>query len=133
MGYGVSQILPILVEIVTRPSNTAFHIQQPEVHLHPRAQAALGDLLYLLAREEHKSFVIETHSDFLIDRYRVALRSKKGKLDEAVDTSVIFFSRKDSRNNALELCINQNGEYPENQPKEFREFFIQEQFRALGI
>jgi hypothetical protein len=133
VGYGVSQILPILVEVVTRPANTAFHIQQPEVHLHPRAQAALGNLLYLLAREERKSFVIETHSDFLIDRYRNAMRLETGNSDKSVDTSVIFFSRKKSRNNALELCLGQKGEYPDNQPKEFREFFIQEQFRSLGI
>ncbi|MEI9863489.1 MAG: AAA family ATPase [Limisphaerales bacterium] len=133
VGYGVSQILPILAEAVTRPHNTVFHIQQPEVHLHPRAQAALGNLFYLLAREEQKSFVIETHSDFLIDRYRDALRSDNGDPSKKVDTSVLFFSRKKARNVAREMCFNLNGEYPNDQPKEFREFFIQEQMRTLGI
>jgi hypothetical protein len=133
VGYGVSQILPILVEIVTRPMNTNFHIQQPEVHLHPRAQAALGDLFYLLAQEERKSFVIETHSDFLIDRYRSAMHSGKRDPSRMVDTSVIFFSRQESRNKTCELCLTSDGEYPEDQPKEFREFFIQEQLRALRI
>jgi len=133
VGYGVSQILPILVEVVTRPASTLFHIQQPEVHLHPRAQAALGNLLYLMAREEQKSFVIETHSDFLIDRYRDAMRSEQESSNKQVDTSVVFFTRKKARNIARELCFSSKGEYPEDQPKEFREFFIQEQMRSLGI
>jgi hypothetical protein len=132
VGYGVSQILPILVEIITRPEKTPFHIQQPEVHLHPRAQAALGDLFYLLAKEEKKSFVIETHSDFLIDRYRQAM-SLEENANEAVNTSVVFFCREKSRNKAKELVFSLNGDYPEDQPKGFREFFIQEQMRSLGI
>ena len=133
VGYGVSQILPILAEVVTRPSNTAFHIQQPEVHLHPRAQAALGNLFYLLAQEEKKSFIIETHSDFLIDRYRQAMRSELGNSNGQVDSSIVFFSRHKSRNIARELCFTAKGEYPDDQPKEFREFFIEEQLRVLGI
>jgi predicted ATPase len=133
VGYGVSQILPILVEVITRPPATSFHIQQPEVHVHPRAQAALGTLFHLLAREEGKSFVIETHSDFLIDRYRAAMSSDSTRSNAVVDTSVVFFSRQKSRNVARELCFSPKGEYPDDQPKEFREFFIQEQMRVLGI
>jgi hypothetical protein len=42
VGYGVSQVLPVVVEMITRPRGHSFAIQQPEVHLHPRAQAALA-------------------------------------------------------------------------------------------
>src|SRR5579871_2210539 len=58
VGYGVSQALPVIVEIVARQPHSWFAIQQPEVHLHPRAQAALGDLFFELAVEDNKSFVV---------------------------------------------------------------------------
>ena len=42
VGYGVAQVLPIIVELISRQPNTWFSIQQPEIHLHPKAQAELG-------------------------------------------------------------------------------------------
>ena len=49
VGYGVSQSLPIMVELLAREKDTWFAIQEPEIHLHPRAQAALGDVLFEMA------------------------------------------------------------------------------------
>src|SRR6185295_6318123 len=46
VGYGVSQILPILTEIARQPKESIFLIQQPEVHLHPRSQAFFGEFLF---------------------------------------------------------------------------------------
>lgn len=43
VGYGVSQVLPLVVEFLTDVKARTFAVQQPEVHLHPRAQAALGE------------------------------------------------------------------------------------------
>ena len=71
VGYGVSQALPVIVEVFARTKNSWFAIQQPEVHLHPRAQAALGDLFFEMATKANKRFVIETHSDYTIDRFRL--------------------------------------------------------------
>ena len=58
VGYGVSQILPILVNILgSNPHEMNFSLlQQPEVHLHPRAQAELSSLLAQLANEGNRSF-----------------------------------------------------------------------------
>src|SRR5690606_4788761 len=67
VGYGVSQSLPVIVEIFSRPAHSWFAIQQPEVHLHPKAQAALGEVFFNMAVIENKKFVIETHSDYTID------------------------------------------------------------------
>ncbi|MBN3816287.1 AAA family ATPase [Paraburkholderia sp. Se-20369] len=77
VGYGVSQALPVLVETFVREKETAFCIQQPEVHLHPRAQAAFGDVIAELARSENKLFFVETHSDFMIDRFRLNVRQNR--------------------------------------------------------
>ena len=81
VGYGVSQILPILVQILNpsisknaqRDPMQAFFslLQQPEIHLHPKAQAELSSLLVKLANSGNQSFIVETHSDYMIDRARV--------------------------------------------------------------
>ena len=52
VGYGVAQVLPIIVEMLIRLKSSIFAIQQPEVHLHPKAQASLGGLLFELAAKE---------------------------------------------------------------------------------
>lgn len=129
VGYGVSQCLPILVEIFERHTNSWFAIQQPEVHLHPRAQAALGEVFYNLATEENKHFIVETHSDFIIDRFRI--RVHKGR--KKVESQVLFFQRKGGFNKAVSIPIEQNGMYSESQPQAFRNFFIKEELSLLGI
>jgi hypothetical protein len=130
VGYGVSQALPVVVEILWRHPGTWFSIQQPEVHLHPRAQAALGDLIFIMGVSEGKRFLIETHSDFMIDRYRSKLRSSKIKKPTS---QVLFFERKNGRNSVTPLEINGRGELPLKQPRSYRKFFIKEQMELLGI
>jgi|WetSurMetagenome_2_1015567.scaffolds.fasta_scaffold00174_16 hypothetical protein len=132
VGYGVSQILPIIVEVISRPNNSWFAIQQPEIHLHPRGQAAFGDLVFKSNQTEKKCFIIETHSDFIIDRFRVKLNGAKNK-DGLMDSQVIFFSRDKGLNQLTCITIKNDGSYCEEQPKEFREFFIKEQIKLLNI
>jgi predicted ATPase len=127
VGYGVSQALPVLVEMFDRPKRTAFSIQQPEVHLHPRAQAAMGDLIAELARSEEKRFFIETHSDFLIDRFRMNIR-RHGK----VGSQVLFFERTPTGTRALSIPIGEDGNLPDNQPDQYRSFFINESLNLLS-
>ena len=90
VGYGVSQVLPIVLESRRRTGASYISIQQPEVHLHPKAQASLGDFIYESKKLTGNNFVIETHSDYLIDRFR--LRTNK---EECLDAQVLFFSRGD--------------------------------------
>ncbi len=69
VGYGVSQILPILTELLLPGISRIALLQQPEVHLHPSAQAALGSLFCEIAGQG-RQLVVETHSDHLINRIR---------------------------------------------------------------
>jgi len=130
VGYGVSQVLPIIVELLSRKRNAWLAIQQPEVHLHPKAQAALGDLLYHAATGASHTLFVETHSDYLIDRYRIAIREAKNFADS---TQVVFFERTSTGNRAYTMILNSNGEYPGDQPPGFRDFFLKEQMRILEI
>ncbi len=130
VGYGISQVLPLIVEILNQPKGSWFAIQQPEVHLHPKAQAALGDFILKMSETEFTNFLIETHSDFTIDRFRLNFGKSKPKKIEA---QVLFFERVKGNNKVSVIPIKNNGEYSEEQPKSFREFFIKEQMDLLGL
>jgi predicted ATPase len=135
VGYGVSQSLPILVELLERPNGSWFAIQQPEVHLHPRAQAALGDVFFEMAMVNDLHFVIETHSDFAIDRFRMNYRKKRSKKDSKTlpQSQILFFERSEKRNTVVPLLIGQRGEMPTDQPDGYRDFFIKEEMHLLDV
>lgn len=130
VGYGVSQSLPVLVEILARAHGTWFAIQQPEVHLHPSAQAALGDLIFQTATADHKIFLVETHSDFTIDRFRMNFRDRGS---EKPESQILFFERRNRHNVVTPLPIGKSGDLPADQPKGYRDFFVREELRLLGI
>jgi hypothetical protein len=130
VGYGVSQSLPIIVELLARDKGTWFAIQEPEIHLHPRAQAALGDVLFEMAATDHKRFLVETHSDYAIDRFRMNYRN--GRTDKP-ESQILFFERRDKHNVVTPLSIGKSGELPADQPDSYRQFFIREQMELLGI
>ena len=132
VGYGVSQSLPILVELLDRPKGSWFAIQQPEVHLHPKAQAALGDVFFDMAVRDKKRFVVETHSDFTIDRFRMRYRRKTSQSLKP-DSQILFFERHNKCNTVTPLSISPTGELPANQPEGYRRFFIREQMDLLGL
>jgi predicted ATPase len=129
VGYGVSQALPLIVEFLTSEKTSVFAVQQPEVHLHPRAQAALGSLVFELANQRKQAFFIETHSDYLIDRYRLSMKSKQ----TPPASQMLFFKRTPIGNQAHSLPISAKGLYPQDQPKEFRDFFVREEIKLLDI
>jgi hypothetical protein len=129
LGYGVSQVLPILYSMYMQ--NTAIiTIQQPEVHLHPKAQAALGDTFFDSSLgKKGKKLVIETHSDYIIDRFR----QRQRKSTEKVSVHTLFFMRNKGINMVFPIKIDHNGNYDADQPAEFREFFIKEVLENLGL
>lgn len=129
VGYGISQVLPLIVEFLSGEKKQYFAVQQPEVHLHPRAQAALGDLIFELAKEKQHSFLLETHSDYLIDRYRLRMHDDNG----SSHAQVVFFHRFEKGNRADVLVIEPDGKYPSHQPPAFRDFFVREEVRLLEV
>lgn len=129
VGYGVGQVLPLLAEILIALKGRWFSIQQPEVHLHPKAQAALGEFMFEAASEGEKNFLIETHSDFIIDRFRYCLKKNKKK----PTSQVLFFERTKNGNRVISIDIDELGQYSEEQPKAFRDFFINEELNLLTL
>ncbi len=133
VGYGVSQVLPLIVEFLGGSRDGLYAVEQPEVHLHPRAQAALGDLIFGLSKERGHHFVLETHSDYIIDRFRLAMRRDTDGDGDPLNAQVLFFQRMDGRNVLTQIPISADGQYGREQPKEFREFFIREATDLLEL
>ena len=140
MGYGVSQVLPVVTELFQLGAPKQHLIQQPEVHLHPQAQAELGTLFCAIAKAGSQ-LVVETHSDYLIDRVRMDVRDGTADL-KPEDVSVLYFER-----NGLDVTIHSlqfdddgnphvapdaNGDIPE-MPESYRRFFMEETRRTLGL
>ena len=105
-----------------------FLLQQPEVHLHPSAQAALGSLFCQIAAQDRK-IVVETHSDHLLDRVRMDLRDEVSSL-KPEDVSILFFEREDLDVRIHSLQIDKEGNI-EGAPSTYRRFFMEEVSRSL--
>ena len=132
VGYGISQILPIITEqICNNDHRTLFLIQQPEVHLHPKAQAAYGDFLYNVASNKRNIYFIETHSDFIIDRFRLATKKNEGA--NKLKSQVLFFEKTSKGNKVTSIEIMDDGKYSENQPPNFKDFFLNESISMLEL
>ena len=78
VGYGISQILPIVVQTVLS-KNRLLTVEQPELHIHPRLQANLADLFVWSAENANNKFIIETHSEHLILRLQRRQREETGE------------------------------------------------------
>lgn len=128
VGYGVSQVLPILVEILST-NDTQFILQQPEAHLHPRAQAELASLFIDSVNSANNRFLVETHTDFFIDRVRINV--KQGKVS-ANDVSILYFEPNDESVKIHNLCLDENGNL-DGAPEGYRDFFLKETDRLLGF
>ena len=129
VGYGVSQALPIFAELLRHDAPSLFLLQQPEVHLHPTAQAALGDLLCDTAARG-KQVVVETHSDYIVNRVRMDIRDGKTSLGPR-DVSLLFFERRGLDVHIHSLRYDQHGNVL-NAPPGYRTFFMEETRRSIG-
>jgi predicted ATPase len=88
VGFGVSQVLPVIVECFYVPAHSIVIFEQPEIHLHPRVQADLADLFIdaIHAREEsverEVQFIVESHSEHFLRRLQRRIAEEKLRNDE---------------------------------------------------
>lgn len=67
VGFGVSQILPIIIQGIYMSKEETLLIEQPEIHLHPKMELDMADYLIEIAKSE-RCVIVETHSDHIINR-----------------------------------------------------------------
>ncbi len=130
VGYGVSQTLPTLVELLRADASAMFLLQQPEVHLHPQAQAALGTLFCQTANNR-RQLIIETHSDYIIDRVRMDVRDGTTGL-KPEDVSILYFEPGDLSVKIHSIRLDEMGNVLDAPPG-YRQFFTDEMMRSIGL
>jgi predicted ATPase len=84
VGFGISQILPIVIEGLRMDKNGLLVLEQPEIHLHPKVQSALFDFIYSMSLTG-KRFLVETHSDHFITRMRRRVAESKNGLHKNIN------------------------------------------------
>ena len=128
VGTGLSQLLPILYDLATESSGLTY-IEQPELHLHPRAQGALMDVildswLEEESQEGERQFILETHSESML--LRLQKRIRNGDI-RSEDVAVVFVDSvspaesPDGRgyNNISELALDNLGDVLDPFPVSF--------------
>ncbi len=68
VGFGISQVLPVITQLLFAPEGSIVLIEQPELHLHPLAQTELADLFLEVAEKRGVQIIIESHSEHLLRR-----------------------------------------------------------------
>ena len=130
VGYGVSQALPVVTALLRESAPNMFLIQQPEVHLHPSAQASLASLFCDLA-SSGRNLLVETHSDYIIDRTRMEVRDDRCGIGPE-DVTILYFERDDLDVVVHSMALDSQGNLLDA-PKAYREFFRKETQRLFGI
>jgi len=116
VGFGISQVLPVIIQgFLSGPDSTTI-IEQPEIHLHPKMQAEMADLFIdIILNSKGKKLIIETHSEYLLKRLR--RRISEGKIDSEDVAICLFYPQTDKRGGNIEvLKIQDKGffEWPED-------------------
>ena len=114
MGYGLSQFLPVLVLCYYAPEGSTLILEQPGIHLHPKVQSQLADLLIEVVTERNLQVLVESHSEHLLNR----LQRRIAEEEIAVDKTALYFCRNNSGVSACErLEVDEFGNisnWPEN-------------------
>ena len=130
VGFGINQLLPVIVEGLSSPMpgtipfrrslNEILCVEQPEIHLHPRLQAEIADLMIeTCLGERGKQWIVETHSELLIRRIQTRIR--QGKLDPSI-VSVIYVDPQKSGGSKIEMLrLDEDGEFIDDWPSGFFE------------
>ena len=128
VGFGVSQILPVLVAIIVAEPGQLVYIEQPELHLHPRAQVALAQVLADAAKRGVR-VVAETHSSLLLLGIQTLVA--EGYLSPELVKLHWFTRREDGVTEVSSAELDEAGAYGD-WPEDFDDIDLKTQSRYLN-
>ncbi len=140
VGFGASQVIPIIIQSIVAKPGSLVVIEQPELHLHPRAQAELAGLFVEMARE-NVHFLLETHSEHLLLRLRrwttehttgKRVLSDDQKFLKWGESVAYFIHRKNDISSVTRIGIDAYGDL-ENIPEGFEDFFSDDLLESVEL
>lgn len=130
VGFGLSQVLPVVVQLVGS-TNSLVMIEQPEIHLHPKIQSRLADILIESVVENGNQLLIETHSEHLLMRIQRRLREASVEGFDASRVGVNFVSSVDGTSRIEPLRMDDEGHLIDPWPGGFFDERLDDLFAGL--
>lgn len=125
-GLGLNQIIFAFSHLADAPSDSLIAIEEPEIHLHPKAQSELIDIFVEICKKENKQILLTTHSEHIL--FRLLTKVAKGEL-KPKDLSVYYFTKENTAASAKELKVDKKGGlegglpgFFEEEIKEFKDY-----------
>lgn len=115
VGFGISQILPVLVLCYYAPKNSILIFEQPEIHLHPAVQYILADVFIDAVKTRQVQIIIESHSEHLLLRLQRRIAEEEF---ESNDAALYFTEFRDDQSHLTPLTMDSLGNVT-NWPKDF--------------
>jgi len=117
IGFGVNQLLPVIVQCFYAPKTSLIMIEQPEAHLHPQYQADVTDLLIDVVKYGNR-VIVETHSEHIL--LRLQRRIAEGKI-KSTQVNVCYFRQTPEGTDETDMKIDKDGYFVEPIPEGFFE------------
>ena len=115
VGFGVSQVLPVLTACYSALEGSTLILEQPEAHLHPKVQAELADVLIDVVKNRNIQIILESHSEHLLHRLQRRIAEEKIGAD---DTAFYFCQINNGNSKSEKLEMDEYGNI-KNWPKDF--------------
>ncbi len=106
VGFGVSQILPVLALCYYVPKGSTVVLEQPEIHLHPAVQSGLADVFLDAIKTQGIQLIVESHSEHLLRRLQRRIAEEQLKPDS---TALYFCGMKDGESSLVPLQLDEFG------------------------
>ncbi len=114
VGFGVSQVLPVLILCYYAPEGSILILEQPEAHLHPKVQSELGDVLIDVVKNRNVQIILESHSEHLLHRLQRRIAEEEISADQ---TALYFCQINDGTSEIEHLDVDEYGNirnWPQN-------------------
>ncbi len=115
VGFGISQVLPVLTLCFYAPAGSTIIFEQPEIHLHPAVQAGLADVFLDAIKQRGIQIILESHSEHLLHRLQLRIAEEEVSTE---DIRLYFAQANDGESKLTELDLDEYGNI-RNWPKGF--------------
>lgn len=127
LGYGASQVIPVIAACLSDSRGPLF-VEQPEIHLHPKAQGTVADLLCRTSRS--RQVIVETHSVHMLNRARLMIAD--GEIRSS-DVIIHYIDRTSKGSRIRTITLDHNGEFESDWPAGFFDERYQDTMALLSL